>query len=129
MEIAQPNLDLLLEEPPAEPAPWTPTIEQENVYWLASRKMVQCRWWDSKHSKRRVKSKNPELSSDMDDEAKCDAVNSAVAELQEFYDNRHNLENNMPGQHEADDGVSAESATGEPVHKSSKTETEPDSSA
>ena len=27
IEITQPNLDLLLEEPPAEAAPWTPTIE------------------------------------------------------------------------------------------------------
>ena len=68
----------------------------------------------------------------MDDEAKRDAVNSAAAEVQEFYDNRHNLENIMPGQQqdsEADDGVSAESAPGEPVHKSSRAETEPDSSA
>ena len=30
IEITQPNLDLLLEEPPAEPAPWTPTIEADN---------------------------------------------------------------------------------------------------
>ena len=48
IEITQSNLDLLLEEPPAEPAPWTPTIEPMNVYWIASRKMVQCKWWDSK---------------------------------------------------------------------------------
>ena len=94
--------------------------------------MVQCKWWDSKKSKQRFKSMIVELSSDMDDEAKRDAVNSAVAVLQEFHDNRHNLENNMPEQKrdsETNDGVSAESTPSEPVHKSSKTETEPDSSA
>ena len=66
-----------------------------------------------------------EFSSDMDDEAKFDAANSAVAVLQEFYDHSHNLENNMPGakqDREADDGVSVESAPGEPVQKASKTD-------
>ena len=102
------------------------------MYWIASRKMVQCKWWGSKKSKHRSKSLLVEFSSDMDDDAKLDAISSAAAELQEFYDNRHNLENTMPGQKEdseADDGMSAESAPGEPVHKCRKTEFEPDSSA
>ena len=34
IEITQPNLDLLLEEPPAEPALWRPEIEQQDVYWI-----------------------------------------------------------------------------------------------
>ena len=81
IEITQPNLDLLLEEPPAEPAPFTPTIGPENVYWIASRSMVQCKWWDSKKSKKRFKSILVEFTSDMEEEAKLDAINSAAAEL------------------------------------------------
>jgi hypothetical protein len=126
IEITQPSLDLLLEQPPAESAPWTPTIENENVYWLASRNMVRCYWWDSKKSRRRFKSIGVEFSSDMDDEAKRAAVTIAAAELQAFYDNNHNLQNNMPGPKqdpESDDGGSAESAhDGEPVQKASKTD-------
>ena len=63
MEITQLNLDLLLEEPPAVPAPFTPTIRPENVYWIASRSMVQCKWWDSKKSKKRFKSMQVEFTS------------------------------------------------------------------
>ena len=37
IEITQPNLDLLLEEPPAEAAPWTPTIEQRDHSDTASK--------------------------------------------------------------------------------------------
>ena len=75
IEITQPNLDLLLEEPPAEAAPWTPTIEPpDEVYWLL------------KFSSDRA-SMLVEFSSDMDDEAKRDAINSAAAELQAFYAN------------------------------------------
>ena len=56
IEITQSNLDLLLEEPPAEPAPWKPEIEQQDVYWVESRNHVRCTYWDSKKLKRRYKS-------------------------------------------------------------------------
>ena len=75
--------------------------------------------------KRRIKSIGVEFRSDMDDEAKRAAVTIAAAELQAFYDNNHNLQNNMPGpkqDRESDDGGSAESAHGEPVQKASKTD-------
>ena len=88
--------------------------------------MVQCRWWDNKKSKKRFKSILVEFTSDVE-EAKLDAVNSAAAELQEFYDNHHNLQNNMPGQNqttEEDDAMSAVSAHREPVQKASRTEPE-----
>ena len=61
----------------------------------------------------------------MDDDAKRDAVKSAIAEFQEFCCRRHNLENTMPWQQqdsEASDGVLAESAPGEPVHTSPPTD-------
>ena len=123
IELTQPNLDLLLEDPPAESAPWAPTLKHENVYWIASRSMVRCTWWDSKRLKKRIKSKSVEFSSDMDNDDKLDAVLSAADELQEFYDTRNNLQNNMPAaSEESDDGGSAESAHGEPVQKALKTD-------
>ena len=66
-----------------------------------------------------------EFSSDMDDQDKVAAIINAAGELQEFYDNNHDLQNNMPGpvqDRETDDGVSAESAHGEPVQKAAKTD-------
>ena len=125
IEIAQTNLGWLLEEPPAEPAPFRPELGQENVFWIGSRSMVQCRWWDSKKSKKRAKSIIVEFTSDMEEEAKLDAINTAAAELQEFYDTHHNLQKNMPGQNqttEEDDAMSAESTHREPVQKTSKTD-------
>ena len=123
IELTQPNLDLLLEDPPAESAPWAPTLKHENVYWIASRSMVRCTWWDSKRLKKRIKSKSAEFSSDMDNDDKLDAVLSAADELQEFYDTHNNLQNNMPAaSEESDDGGSAESAHGEPVQKALKTD-------
>ena len=118
IELTQPNLDLLLEEPRAESAPC-------NVYCIASRNMVRCTWWDSKKSKKRIKSMGVEFSSDMDDKDKLAAVISVAGELQEFYDTNHDLQNNMPGPvqyRETDDGVSAESTHGEPVQKAAKTD-------
>ena len=132
IEITQPNLDLLLEEPPAEPAPWIPELEQQNVYWIPSRNQLQCLYWDSKKLKYRYKTMRVEFLENMDTGAKQDAVSSAAAELQEFYDKRNNTENNMPGEEEdcdADDDVSAESTASEPNRKCRRTETEPESPA
>ena len=66
-----------------------------------------------------------EFSSDMDDDDKLAAVLSAADEIQEFYDTRHNLQKNMPGQNqttEEDDAMSAASAHREPVQKALRTE-------
>ena len=111
IELTQPNLDLLLEEP-AVSAPWTPTIKHENVTWIAGRNMVRCIWWDSKKFKNKTRPMSAEFSSDMDNDSKDAAVLSAAEKLQEFYDTHHNLQKNMPG--ESDDGGSAESAHCEP---------------
>ena len=32
IELTQDNMDLLLEEPPAEPAPWRPRVDPTDVY-------------------------------------------------------------------------------------------------
>ena len=42
IEITESNLDLLLEEPPAAPAPFKPEIEQQDVIWIKSRNSVRC---------------------------------------------------------------------------------------
>ena len=72
-----------------------------------------------------------EFTSDMDDEAKRDAINGAAAELQKLMtrcrlyseSSEENLYSHLAGQQqdsEAGDEVSAESAPGEPVHTSSQ---------
>ena len=96
IEITQPNLDLLLEEPPAEPAPWTPTIEADNHVYSVLKFSSD------------IASVLVGFTSDMDDDAKRDAVKSAIAEFQEFEYGPHTLENIMPWQQqdsEASDGA------------------------
>ena len=132
IEITQPNLDLLLEEPPAEPAPWIPEVEQQNVYWNPRRNQLQCLYWDSKKLKYRYKTMRVEFLENMNTGAKQVAVSSAAAELQEFYDKRHNHESHMPGQEEdceADDDVSVGSAASEPMRTCRRTEIGPESPA
>ena len=48
IELTQENMDILLEEPPAESAPFSPRIDQPNVVWVASRNHARCTYWDSK---------------------------------------------------------------------------------
>ena len=55
IEVTQSYLDLLLEEPPAETAPWMPAVEETNVYWIPSRKKTQCIYWGSAKMKNRYK--------------------------------------------------------------------------
>ncbi len=97
IEITQANLDLLLEEPPAEAAPWTPTIEADNHVYSVLK-------FSSDIASVRVG-----FTSDMDDVSKRDAVNkSAIAAFQEFEYGPHTLENIMPWQQqdsEASDGA------------------------
>ena len=86
--------------------------------------MVQCKWWDSKKLKYRIKSMHVEISSDMDAAAKLGAVNSAAFELRDFFGNHHNQANDMPDFKRgrgSDDEYSAETAPCDPVRKASKT--------
>ena len=52
IELKQPNLDLLMEYPPEDPAesaPWLPMVP--NVQWIASREMLRCKWWNNEESR------------------------------------------------------------------------------
>jgi len=122
IEMTQPNLDLLLESPPAETAPWKPEIEQQDVRWVDTRHHVRCRYWDSKRSKRKYKSVTVEFSSDMDNEATLGAVSSAAMELQEFFDDHHNKGDDMPNFKRGRISRDEESDCGEPVQTDSRTE-------
>ena len=122
IEITQSNLDLLLEEPPAEAAPWKPEIEQQDVRWVGTRNHVRCTYWDSKKLKWKYKSIRVEFPSGMDDEDKVDKVRRVVVELQEWHDRHHNQENNSPQSKRGRGSSDEERDCGEPVQKDSRTE-------
>ena len=129
LEITQPNLDLLLDDPPAEPAPWMPNLDHGNVHWYPFRNQVRCYYWDSGKSKTRLKSKGVELGCFMDDAAKLAATRTAADELQRFYDAHDNRGNNLPdteGDPDADDrsDASESSSNEEPPQKIARTDTE-----
>ena len=48
IELTKENMDLLLEDPPAASAPFTPKISQTDVVWLSHRNHVRCTYWESK---------------------------------------------------------------------------------
>ena len=122
IELTQSNLDLLLEKPPAAAAPFKPKIEQQDVFWVKSRNSVRCKYWDSEALKRKYKSLRVEFWSDMDNEAKLDAVSSAAMELQEFFDTRHNQGGTMPKPKRGRRSNDEDRDCGEPVSKDSMTE-------
>ena len=95
LEITKTNLDLLLEQPSADVAPWTPTIGQPDVRWRAHSNTVYCIYWDKRKSRKRLKSMCVDISQ-MTDEDKSDAVNNAAEEIQAFYESHHNQTGNMP---------------------------------
>ena len=95
LEITKTNLDLLLEQPSADVAPWTPTIGQPDVRWRAHSNTVYCIYWGSRKSRKRLKSMCVDISQ-MTDEEKSDAVNNAAEEIQAFYEAHHNQPANMP---------------------------------
>ena len=125
LEITQPNLDLLLSEPPAEPAPWIPTLDHANVHWVGSQNRVRCYYYDSIKLKARIKSMGVELGHDMPDAVKLAATRKVADELQQFYDNNHNRLNNLP-EIECISTASFESSSdeSEPVQKAARTDPE-----
>ena len=45
IELTEENMDLLLEDPPAESArPFVPRIDEPNVLWVSHRNHVRCKW-------------------------------------------------------------------------------------
>ena len=136
LEMTQPNLDLLLDDPTAEPAPWKPELDHEDVYWISSRNQVRCYWWDSGKQRTRIKSIGVELCPHMDESAKLAASRTAADELQQFYDTHNNRGDNNRGDNydlpdtegdpDADDGSDAaeSSSNEEPPQKIARTDTE-----
>ena len=132
IEVTQPNLDLLLEEPPTEAAPWIPEVEETNVYWVPSTKKVQCMYWDNAKMKYRYKTMQVEFVEQMSPIDTHDAVRNVALELQKFFDEHHNKDGNMPEQTEdceTNGGVSDATPTSEPVRKRMRTTSELDSLA
>ena len=84
IELTQPNLDLLMEDPPAESVPWVSDVEHPNVQWIPCRNMFQCHWWDG----RRERHLGLEFNGDAEDADKCAIVNGAAGFLQRLYDNK-----------------------------------------
>jgi hypothetical protein len=135
LEMTQPNLDLLLDDPPAESAPWKPELDHEDVFWIPSRNQVRCYWWDSGKSKTRIKSIGVELCPHMDESAKLAASRTAADELQRFYDAHNNRGDNNRGDNydahdtegdpDTDDGsdASESSSNEEPPQKVARTDT------
>ena len=109
LEITKTNLDLLLEEPSADVAPWTPTIGQPDVRWRAHSNTVYCLYWDTRKSRKRLKSKYVDIRK-LTDEDKSVAVNNAAEEIQAFYEAHHDQPANMPKKRgrksDVDDGKS-----------------------
>ena len=90
IELTQPNLDLLMEDPaevPAESAPWVSYVEHPHVQWIPCRNTLQCKWWDE--TKKRERHVSLELSGGVDDEDKRDVVNGAASYFQQLYDNKN----------------------------------------
>ena len=127
IEVTKANLELLLEEPPAEATAWIPDVDETNIYWIPSREKLQCKYWDSAKMKYRYKTMQVEFVEQLSPIDKQDAVRNVALELQKFYDDHHSKENNMPEQEEdrgTDGDVSDATATGEPMRKCMRTETE-----
>ena len=127
IEVTKANLELLLEEPPAEATAWIPDVDETNIYWIPSREKLQCKYWDSAKMKYRYKTMQVEFVEQLSPIDKQDAVRNVALELQKFYDDHHSKENNMPEQEEdrgTDGDVSDASTAGEPRRKRMRTETE-----
>ena len=96
IELSQENMDLLLEEPPDEPAPFNPaaavSARYPNVHWLTHRNAVRCTWYDSKKKKSTTTSRNVEFEPDADNEEKLSLVMAVAKRLQRFYEAHHNLD-------------------------------------
>ena len=117
IELTNENLDLLLEHPAAASAPFIATISHTDVSWVSNRNQVRCRYWASKKKQWTIKSKLLEFDSDMDDDQKQLQVDREALVMQQFFDDSHNLGNDMPC---PDD--SAESAIEEPPEKKARIE-------
>lgn len=115
IELSKENMDLLLEDPPAASAPFTPRLNQPAVSWVGGRNHVRCSYWDSKKKAWKIKSKLIEFDSETDEEQQQEIIDREAEALQEFFVAHHNCLDNLPAPDE-----SAESASEEPQAKVAK---------
>ena len=125
IELTQENMDLLLEEPPDEPAPFNPATAVSascpNVYWVTLRNAVRCTWYDSKKKKRTIASRNVEFQPDADNEEKLSVVMAVAKRLQRFYEAR-NHKDNIDCDDSYDSAESAHESSSEPRRKRARSE-------
>ena len=100
IELTTTNMDLLREDPAAT---WAPYIEQPNVFWLARNDRVACHWWDCKKNKWRTKTRLVQFETHMDDTEKQELVNEKSADLQCFFEERHDRATCSDDSAESDD--------------------------
>ena len=99
IELTQENMDLLLEAPPAESAPFNPNLAAfPQAKWVAKRGHVRCSYWDSKREMIKMHSQRVEFAPDDTPEEKESLVHAAAAAVQEFYNTHHNLADNCSGE-------------------------------
>ena len=126
IELSQENMDLLLEEPPDEPAPFNPAAEvaarYPNVHWLTHRNAVRCTWYDSKKKKQTTTSRNVEFEPDADNEEKLSIVMAVAKRLQKFYEKHHNHEDSIDCDDSYDSAESAHESLSEPRRKRARSE-------
>ena len=102
LELTTNNIDLLLEDPPAVPASWVPSMSHPNVHWIPVRNHVRCKWWDSRRKKWRTESDHVKFEPHMSVEEKQSMVSYAAAALEQFFKDHHHIENSMPPEHSAE---------------------------
>ena len=114
IELSRENLDLLLEEPQtAVSAPFTPNIQQPDVFWVNGRNSVRCTYWCKKSQGWKTKSQVIEFDDSLDENQKQEVVSRAAELMQLFFNNNHST---PPG------NGSAGSAHGEPSRKKARTD-------
>ena len=126
IELSQENMDLLLEEPPDDPAPFNPaaavSARYPNVHWVTLRNAVRCTWYDSKKNKPTIASRNVEFEPDADNEEKLSVVMAVAKRLQRFYEAHHNHEDNIDCDDSYDSAESAHESLSEPRRKKARSE-------
>ena len=86
IELTEENLDLLLEDPPAGSAPWSPEINEPDVTWLPRRRELRCQYYDSLKGRRVTKSMQVDFGHCLTDEDKQEQVDKVARELQRYFD-------------------------------------------
>ena len=95
IELTEENLDLLLEDPPAGSAPWSPEINEPDVIWLPRRKELRAFYFDRQKGRYCTKSMQVEFSHCLNDDDKQEACDKVARELQRFFEANDDAEGEM----------------------------------